>query len=137
MKTIICFFLFLLVNTSINLNAQNAATPNIYMRLNTNYTKPNAVDIHLVNLMNLKTTLELIDNNGKTVFFEEIDDEQSWAKRFKFDDLKSGNYSFKIEQSGIKLIHEVLTTKNGLETIAVKKILTSPGVSDAMITSVN
>lgn len=81
------------------LTAQFSDMPNDYLqvRLRT-CQQPDNLQLWLANLMNLKTTILLISEDGTVLYENEIDDKAAWGEKLRLDKFLPGTYFVIVQQ---------------------------------------
>jgi hypothetical protein len=84
-------------------NAQFSGVPNNHMQVRLSTCEhPAQIQIRLYNLMNLQTTITLVNVEGKIYYRKEVDDLAAWSEKFQFESTIDGIYFFVVKQTGIE-----------------------------------
>ncbi len=105
MKTINCKLTVLVIACFLAtaLNGQFSGVPNSYMhaRLFT-CEHPENIQLLLVNMMNLHTTISLLNENGDILYTKEVDDLAAWSEKLRLRSFEDGDYFIVAKQSGVE-----------------------------------
>ena len=82
----------------------------------------NETSLHLyfANLLEETTYLELIDNNGASVYSETISNKKAYAKKLDLSQIRNGNYTVFIENNFIE-VTQPISIENGIVIVLEEK----------------
>lgn len=74
----------------------------------------NTVDLRLVGNTSKKVMIHLKDEAGKVIYFEKINNQEDYFRRFSFEKLADGNYYFSIRETDADAVIRPFILKDGI-----------------------
>lgn len=122
--------------TASNIDSPITATKTMFVHTTANTS--NTVDLRLVGNNAPKVMIHLKDEAGKVIYFEKINDQTDYFRRFSFENLTDGNYHFSIRETDADAVIRPFTLKNGTvqmnessETVVLKAATTDASIQVA------